>query len=528
MQASQTVSPELLNAPGSIRFDCGAGLRLSVTLDKLVVRLRSAFGTSHSSTTVRENALFTVRFSSESVNDFVEGRGETGLPPKKPGCYLADFADCCAFFRVLRDRLLRAGWLDNLRLGTDRARPYGDSQQSAAEHDGPEHFECCFAGISAEYFPFVRPAPARTRSSSEDSSLETTASITLEDEDAVMRRAKLQASHPRYQADTQLVHPRIFRKLLCLLDELVGSDLHPEWRAAKSGLECAFLDAWSKAYRMPFHVFAGFMPANRDALPCSYYTSGLNPDIQAMVDSAHYGGKFTPHLKVKVDSDLERTIRILRRMTFAKSICVDANSAWSPGIAMEFLRRGRDATNPQDKAWWQLVTVIEQPFPLEWTPGEDPAVDEEWRAVYRACSETSVKIYADESIATFQDVACFAPFIHGVNIKIEKTGGIRAAVRSIQAARQCSLGVWIGIMVSSALGTGQAAQLIYLADHGDLDGGLLVYTDRFEGGFEFGPDGRIILKGYGGHVEGWHFDEMGFGVTNVRVPEDIEALQKSA
>ncbi len=43
------------------------------------------------------------------------GVAEAGLPPKKPGCYLADVEDCKAFMKVLQDKLssVNVGSLDN-------------------------------------------------------------------------------------------------------------------------------------------------------------------------------------------------------------------------------------------------------------------------------------------------------------------------------------------------------------------------------------------------------------------------------
>ena len=69
-----------------------------VTLHSLDLTLRTAFGTSHSATSNRTNALVVVR-----VNGFT-GLGEAGLPPKKPGCYEADVEDCGLFIENVFQR----------------------------------------------------------------------------------------------------------------------------------------------------------------------------------------------------------------------------------------------------------------------------------------------------------------------------------------------------------------------------------------------------------------------------------------
>src|SRR3989338_4991061 len=66
---------------------------LTIRLHKYVLSLRSAFGTSHSSTTVRNNALIQIDWNNH------RGYGEVGLPPKKKNCYLADFDDIQTYFK---------------------------------------------------------------------------------------------------------------------------------------------------------------------------------------------------------------------------------------------------------------------------------------------------------------------------------------------------------------------------------------------------------------------------------------------
>lgn len=57
-------------------------------------------------------------------------------------------------------------------------------------------------------------------------------------------------------------------------------------------------------------------------------------------------------------------------------------------------------------------------------------------------------------------------------------------------------------MVTTDLGTGQAAQVIMEGDEGDLDGGLLAKEEFFKGGFTWGENGSVNL----------FYDKLGFGV----------------
>jgi L-alanine-DL-glutamate epimerase-like enolase superfamily enzyme len=176
---------------------------------------------------------------------------------------------------------------------------------------------------------------------------------------------------------------------------------------------------------------------------------------------------------------------------------LDANASWSPEVALALL--------PVLASYAPRPYMLEQPYGLDFVPRQDRRADAAWKAVVDAYGARGLYVYADESMATAEDVALFgAGHAHGVNVKLEKAGGLRGALRALVLAQQMGLRTWIGIMVSSALGTAQAAQLVYVAGEGDLDGGLLVFPDRFDGGFEWGTQGEVLLS-----------KDVGFGVREV-------------
>ena len=78
----------------------GPAWRASVSLaaESVLLELRTAFGTSHSSTTVRTNVRVHVRVMVEGVAGgdgphTSTGAWEVGLPPKKPFVYEGEVAD---------------------------------------------------------------------------------------------------------------------------------------------------------------------------------------------------------------------------------------------------------------------------------------------------------------------------------------------------------------------------------------------------------------------------------------------------
>ena len=116
-------------------------------------------------------------------------------------------------------------------------------------------------------------------------------------------------------------------------------------------------------------------------------------------------------------------------------------------------------------------------------------------------SRSPIPIVADESCRVAADVPRLAGCVDGVNIKLEKCGSLREALRIVHVARAHHMKVMIGCMLSSTLALAAAMQLAPLADWIDLDGAALLDNDPFQGPC-LQPDGRLQLN-----------DEPGLGVT---------------
>jgi len=133
--------------------------------------------------------------------------------------------------------------------------------------------------------------------------------------------------------------------------------------------------------------------------------------------------------------------------------------------------------------------MIEQPFPYDFIKSDNAI---EWKEIKTLYENNGILIFADESVRGAQDIKTLKDFVSGVNIKLEKAGGLRAAVTAIFAAKELKLKVWLGMMVGSHLSASTVAHLSYLADFGvDLDGSLLVdeKSNHWKGGFDWkGPE----------------------------------------
>jgi L-alanine-DL-glutamate epimerase-like enolase superfamily enzyme len=69
----------------------------------------------------------------------------------------------------------------------------------------------------------------------------------------------------------------------------------------------------------------------------------------------------------------------------------------------------------------------------------------------------------------------------GVNVKLDKAGGLTEALDLVRAARRRNLQIMVGCMVATTLAMAPAMLIAQEADFVDLDGPLLLAKDRTPG-----------------------------------------------
>lgn len=161
-------------------------------------------------------------------------------------------------------------------------------------------------------------------------------------------------------------------------------------------------------------------------------------------------------LKIKADAALvgER-LRAIRLARPDAELIVDANQSWTPDILAA-----------QGRALADLgVAMIEQPLPV----GQDDAL----RGL--GCP---VPLYADESCHTRADLPRLIGAYQGINIKLDKTGGLTEALALARAARAAGMGLMVGCMAGTSLSMAPAFVIGTQANWSDLDGPLLLANDR--------------------------------------------------
>jgi len=96
-------------------------------------------------------------------------------------------------------------------------------------------------------------------------------------------------------------------------------------------------------------------------------------------------------------------------------------------------------------------------------------------------ARSPLPIFVDESCFTSYDILPLADRVHGINIKLMKSGGLTEALRMIHTAKACGLKVMFGCYSDSALLNTALSHLSPLADHIDLDSHLNLVNDPFAG-----------------------------------------------
>jgi len=241
--------------------------------------------------------------------------------------------------------------------------------------------------------------------------------------------------------------------------------------AARNAVDCALWDFEAKKAGRRVWALAG-LPEPRPTVTA--YTLSL--DMPEAMEAAAARASGRPLLKVKLGGggDPER-IAAVRRGAPGATLIADANEGWDEG-SLEANFAACHAAG---------VTLVEQPLQA----GKDSLLAD------LGAARHGIAVCADESLHTAADLDRIAPFYQAINIKLDKTGGLTAAIDLFRQARDHGLGIMIGCMVGSSLAMAPAMLLASGADYADLDGPLLLAKDRdpglvFEGSVmqPFGPE----------------------------------------
>ena len=235
--------------------------------------------------------------------------------------------------------------------------------------------------------------------------------------------------------------------------------------AARNALDCALWDLEAKTAGLPLWQLVGPSEAPRPLQTA--FTISLGDPAMMEADAAKAAARGFGLLKLKLTGggDRERVAAVRKGAPDARLI-VDANESWS----------GLDIAAEAAALAALGVEMIEQPVPI----GQDALLEG---------LQSPVPFLADESCQSAADIEMCARYYDGINIKLDKAGGLTEALAMRRQAEACGLKVMVGCMLSTSLGIAPAFLAAQGADWVDLDGPILLAEDR-DGGFRF-ADGQI-------------------------------------
>jgi L-alanine-DL-glutamate epimerase-like enolase superfamily enzyme len=221
--------------------------------------------------------------------------------------------------------------------------------------------------------------------------------------------------------------------------------------AARNALDCALWDLNAKEANTHVWQLANLPKPQPVQTAFTLSLDTIENMTRAAAENAH-----RPVLKLKLGThnDLERLMAVRNAAPNAKLV-IDANEGWTPDDYHMLL----------DHLVTLGIALIEQPFPA----GQDACLTELSRPI---------PICADESVHTSADLHELVAKYDCVNIKLDKSGGLTAAIELKTKAQAMGFDIMIGCMVGTSLAMAPALLLATDATLVDLDGPLLLAKDR--------------------------------------------------
>jgi len=244
----------------------------------------------------------------------------------------------------------------------------------------------------------------------------------------------------------------------------------PHGGAAACALDILGHDRAAQAAGVPLRNFLGL--AAGDAPPTSFTIGIAEPRVMAERAAAAAAKGFHV-LKVKLGhGEDEALILSLIRERFAGTIRVDPNAAWAPEEAPARIER---------IARFE-IEFVEQPTPTDDIDG-----------LRYVREHSALPIVADEAAVRLPDVERLAGACDGINVKLQKCGGIAEARAMIARAHDIGMKVMLGCRAAeTSVAIAAAAHLAPSVEWADLDGNLLIVDDPFRAVSVV--DGRFVFS----------------------------------
>jgi L-alanine-DL-glutamate epimerase-like enolase superfamily enzyme len=230
----------------------------------------------------------------------------------------------------------------------------------------------------------------------------------------------------------------------------------PHGGAACCAIDVLAHDRASQAAGVTLRDFLGL--AGGEPPPTSFTIGIAEPSVMADRAAAAAAQGFTV-LKVKLGHGDDVAALSAIRERFSGTMRVDPNAAWTA-----------------DEAPARIASLVR--FDLEFV--EQPIDPKDIDGLRRVREASPVPIVADEAAIRASDVPRLVGACDGINVKLQKCGGVAAARAMIAAAHDSGLKVMLGCRAAeTSVAIAAAAHLAPAVEWADLDGNLLITDDPF-------------------------------------------------
>jgi len=260
----------------------------------------------------------------------------------------------------------------------------------------------------------------------------------------------------------QMLDVEEIHKTLSRLEEETGL----RSQTGKAAIDMACYDAVGKTEGRPVYDILGAHEPSR--IPTTL-TIGIKTIEETLATVRNYMERFGKYglrriklkLSGKAEEDLERVLKVAE--VFPGELTLDANQGYrDPMQAIKVLNKMYDEVGDR-------LILVEQP-----TPKDD--LD----ALKIVSRESPIPVFADESAATLKDIIRIIDerASSGVNIKLQKIGGIYYGVKAAQKANDAGIKLMVGcneethIAISAAMHYASAIRGVVNVD---LDSDLLLF-----------------------------------------------------
>jgi L-alanine-DL-glutamate epimerase-like enolase superfamily enzyme len=223
---------------------------------------------------------------------------------------------------------------------------------------------------------------------------------------------------------------------------------------ARNAIDCALWDLECKSSGRTIWHLTGIEQKPVQTV----FTIGLEPQPEEMAEKAAQASSESL-LKIKLNDDrpYER-LAAIRAVRPDAELIVDANQGWTIELLRDIVPGCKELG----------VHLIEQPLPR----GQDSALDH---------FESEIALAADESILDVNELKSVFSRYDVINIKLDKCGGLTAALTLARAALAAGVKLMVGNMAGTSLAMAPSLVVAQLCEYVDLDGPLLLKYDRANG-----------------------------------------------